>query len=332
MKRKEFGLDEMGSVIKIKNLSKDLSIILSDYENWDVKMDKVLKWINQFDKVGATKKEMIIILEELVRIFKITYFSRKKIIECIKIILQENTNSNISFLDMLRFRKSDKYKSSSQSDYIKLIKSIDKSIKINNFKADILVYFDDYIISGNSIKQDLDYLLEKNVLSKTYFYFLAITTSGLYQVEREYNYKKLVRFFEFENRLFYKNKSNILWPYENEIDICKNFDYSNMTFRAGFEKSSLFEEDERKKLLEYYFWKAGCYILNKTSGSALLPLGAGYPKTVGSGIITATYINIPNNAPICLWWGDERENNYWFPLLKRKTNKKQYEENKDIDE
>jgi hypothetical protein len=107
-----------------------------------------------------------------------------------------------------------------------------------------------------------------------------------------------------------------------------------MKFREGFEKSLLFKNDDKKQILEKIFWKAGCYILNNTRGSNLLPLGAGFSKTVGSGIISATYRNIPNNAPICLWWGDERENNYWFPLLKRKTNKSQYEEEslKDLNE
>jgi len=191
------------------------------------------------------------------------------------------------------------------------------------------------MISKQIFKQDLDFLIEKQLLDKTFFYFLLVTKNGLYQL-RKNKFKNLKGkyFLKLENRLTYKNKSDVLWPYDNKIEICSEYDYSKMKYRDGFEKSIFFSDDKRRKLIENYFWKAGCYILNQTSGSALLPLGAGFPGTVGSGIISATYRNIPNNAPICLWWGDERENNYWFPLLKRKTNKSQYEKSflKDISE
>ena len=314
----------MSNTNKVEYLAEYLSNIFNDYENCKVSVENVLKWINQFNKVDATEKDRVTILEELVRIFKKTYFSKEKLVKAFNYII--TNEKKISFLNIQEFRKSDKYKSSSQSDYIRLMQENGFNIEINNYDADILIYFDDYIISGNSIRQDLKFLLNKQILSKTHFWFLAVTTNGLYRLQRDNNYKNLIikYFFNFENRLSFKNKSDVLWPYETEIDICKYFNYKNMKFREGFKKSNLFEDDEKRKLIENYFWKAGCYILNKTRGSALLPLGAGYPETVGSGIISATYRNIPNNAPICLWWGDESENNYWFPLLKRKTNKTQY--------
>lgn len=319
-------MNELGN--EIEKLANELSNLLQDYENWEVTTENVIKWINQFDKVNITKKEMIIILEELIKIFRLTYFSKNKISEFLEIILKEFRGKDISFLNIQQFRKSNKYKSSSQNDYINLFKTIKPEININNYDANVLIYFDDYLISGNSIRQDLNFLVENELLDKTFFYFLLITQNGLYQINKEDKYKNLEGkcFLKIENRLKYKNKSDILWPYENKEDICNDYDYSNMKYREGFEKSILFDDDKRRRLIEDCFWKAGCYILNQTSGSAILPLGAGFPKTLGSGVVSATYRNIPNNAPICLWWGDERKDNYWFPLLKRKTNKSQYEE------
>lgn len=316
-------------VNNIEELANELSNILQDYENCEVTTENVIKWANQFSKNEINIEEIIIILEELIRIFKLTYFSKKKISKVFSnVILEDFKNKEVSFLNIQQLRKSDKYKSSSQSDYIDFFKSINKTIKVNDFNADILIYFDDYLISGNSIRQDLEFLIEKKLLDKTFFYFLLVTQNGIYQIDKEEKYKNLKGkcFLTLENRLTYKNKSDVLWPYENKIKICSEYDYSKMKYRDGFEKSTLFNDNKRRKIIEDYFWKAGCFILNQTSGSALLPLGAGFPKTVGSGIISATYRNIPNNAPICLWWGDEREENYWFPLLKRNTNKRQYEE------
>ena len=138
MRGKGFGVSEMASTVKIEELSIELSDILQDYDNYEVNGDNVVKWINQFDEVGMTKKEMIIILEELIRIFKLTYFSKDKISKFFSnIILKEFESKNISFLDIQQYRESDKYKSSSQSDYISLFKSIDSRIKVNDFKADI---------------------------------------------------------------------------------------------------------------------------------------------------------------------------------------------------
>jgi hypothetical protein len=325
---------------KLEKLSIELSEILKDYENSKVTPETIIKWINQFEKVEIDEKGKLIILEELIRIFKVTYFSKERInnlfLEINKKIADNLKNKKISFLNIQDLRNSNKYKSSSQNDYIDLFKTINPHIEINNYDADNLIYFDDYLISGNSIRQDLDFLLEKDLLNKTVFYFLLVTQNGLYQLSKNNHDKNLECYcvLNLENRLCCKNKSDILWPYKNNIEICNSYDYSNMKFREGFEESRLFKNDDKKQTLEKIFWKAGCYILNNTSGSALLPLGAGFPKTVGSGIISATYRNIPNNAPICLWWGDERENNYWFPLLKRKTNKSQYEEEslKDLNE
>lgn len=309
----------------IKKLSEDLEQIIGDYKNCKIDQERVEKWINQFDDLGANKQDKIIILQELIRVFKITYFSKRKIEILLKDIIRRYRDKKISFLNIQDKRKINGYKSSSQKDYINIVKNIVPQIEINNFKADILIYFDDYVISGNSIKKDIQYLLQNNLLEKTNFWLLVTTTNGIHQLNKDYKNLNGKVYIALENRLTYKNKSDILWPYKNDIIYCKNYDYSNMKFREGFGESKLFKNDNNKKLLEYYFWKAGCNILNNTSDSNLLPLGAGYPKTVGSGILSATYRNIPNNSPICLWWGDDRENNYWFPLMQRETNKSQYE-------
>jgi len=303
---------------QINELANELYIILQDYENWKVTPENIIKWINQFERFGANYEDKVIILKNLIKFFRITYFSKNRIINLLRELNKkyERQLKEISFLDIqnLRADKNEYSPSESQKNLINLFKDINPDIIINDFSKSKFIYLDDYLLSGGSLKRDIE-VLEK----------LGI---DLKKVELQY----LCILFNSWNEKAFEKIKNLLYNFGNfNCVICLHsyWEYLKLNNSNEFEKITFENDVDNSNLVKDLFFKANDYIIKNISYNKEY-----WDNKKKSMLITATFKNIPNNAPICLWWGDERKNNYWLPLLKRKTNKSQYEEEnlKDISE
>ena len=63
---------------------------------------------------------------------------------------------------------------------------------------------------------------------------------------------------------------------------------------------------------------AGIKIINQCN-TDIPPLGFSSFKGFGFGGNVYSYRNIPNNTPLCLWWGNPNNNGLgdWYPLMMR---------------
>lgn len=129
-----------------------------------------------------------------------------------------------------------------------------------------------------------------------------------------------------ENRLYYRNQSEVLWPatFPDDEGVAE---YVKMLTDAGrppqkrypgsTPKNGIFSGEEGRAALECAMLKAGvrvrsmCSMLKETAR----PLGYFNLKTLGFGSTFVTYRNCANNCPLAFWPG-----NPWYPLFRRKTN------------
>ena len=293
---------------KTEKLASELSEILKDYENWSVTPENVMKWIYQFRKFDTTREDEIVILKNLIKTFKITYFSKNLIIDFLKDLNERYKEefSNVSFLDIQHLRKEKgKYKpSESQNNLIDLLKSVNHNVIVNDFSKNKFVYLDDYFLSGGSLKRDIEVLKELEIdLKRVELKYLCILVNTW--SENFDRIKKLLSKF-----------ANI------ECEVCL-YSYWKYYDSDEFDKLKEFDDRENSNLVKNFFLKANEYIIEKINYNKEY-----WNRKKKSMFISATYKNIPNNAPICLWWGDK--DSYWFPLLKR--NEKKQDLMKDIDE
>jgi len=289
----------------IKELACELSNVLQDYENWKVITENVIKWVNQFEEVDATDRDKVAILKNLIKVFRVTYFSKNRIISLLSELNKkyEKKLDEISFLDIQDLRD-DKtiYKiSESQKNLVNLLKDINSHIIVNDFNKGKFIYLDDYLLSGGSLERDIEVLKELKIdLKKVELKYLCILLNS------------------WDKKTFEKTKKllNNFASYQCEICLHSYWEYWKLN---DSKRERVFFEDkvDNSNLVKNLFLKANEYIIEKISDDKKKY----WDSKKKSIFISATYKNIPNNAPICLWWGDE--DSYWFPLLKRKEKKKE---------
>ena len=277
----------------------ELVDILKDYEKTNVNYNDVLIWLKQFELFGISEEEKKIILDDLIKVFKITYFSKSRVIKFLKNIINKNLedikNNNCSFLDVQSFRETYN-KSESQKEYVNLLQKIAKEdfkldISLNDFHKEKLIYIDDYLLTGGSFSADLNFITKKTNIDKVKIYFLII----LYEQWNEELKKRKQILFEKLDQISY------------EIVLTGYFTY----FSFNSNQKKFFEYNN---ITKEYFKKANEYIVSKIEKNKNY-----WNRRVKSMFISAVYRNIPNNTPICLWWGDKEKSNIWFPLLERKS-------------
>ena len=202
------------------------------------------------------------------------------------------------------------------------------------------IYLDDGIFGGGRILQDISIWISKTAPEKCE---LRIVVAALHMLGQYYVGKKIKelktetkkqislswwRIHEIENRLYYKNQSDVLWPTSVPSGPLSEAYIRYMTEEVPKYKLELrtpgsvgrnkfFSSDEARILLEQQFLTAGlriremCPMLPET----IRPLGATLLKTFGFGSTIVTFRNCPNNCPPALWAGDP-----WYPLFPRSTN------------
>ena len=201
------------------------------------------------------------------------------------------------------------------------------------------VYLDDGLFGGGRVLQDLTAWIEKAPSDcELHVVVAALHASGQYYVDKKLQElkartKKKIkvtwwRIHEIENRRYFKDESDVLWPTEVPSGPLANAYVRYITEQepkykvelrspGSVGKKKFFSSDSARILLEQHFLIAGLQIRDRSSQfpETIRPLGATLLKTFGFGSSIVTFRNCPNNCPLVFWAGDP-----WFPLFPRSTN------------
>ncbi len=315
-----------------------LAEILKDYrvdEGLNPKEENIEKWVSQF-----SKENQEIILDEMIHICNIMYFSKKKYEDFLQRVVNEYDKFYWKKTTMLEIQKD----GHSQKEMLSLLKKLLKekynlSISINDFSKKNYIYIDDFLFSGVKLKGDLQRLKIKNKnMNQVNVHYMGYFSLGKFFVEKELKKDDVIIQFnnewKFENRKSCKNISDILLPIGkiyNFLEV-KNFLLESSNFVIREEKKTtkkychdkyyIFSSEKNRQILEKEFTLAGLKIIDKiTHNGWAKPLGFSSFKNLGFGAMIFTYRNCPNNTPLCLWWGDWDNNQIWYPLFQRNTYK-----------
>ena len=317
-----------------RNLLTSITNTIKDYRAGEIAEptpDHVERWISQFDE-----DVQIPMLRELDHTFKVTYVSKGKVLQLLRQIAGNFSCDFWRKAHILNIQRNGR----SQFEIRELLRPILKEqcgydIDYRGATGGDFVYLDDAIFSGERVREDLSYWIQDQAIENTTLHVMviAIHELGKYWIESEQNLERLTTehqisisfriFFDefvFENRLSYRNQSDVLWPVA-EI-------YSDESFQPrerGYRVSRLFTSGEGRQLLERVFLDAGRKIHNFANepNPMLKPLGF-YRFSPGFGSLFVTYRNCPNNCPLALWYGNpEYPPNHplgrWYPLFPRKV-------------
>ncbi|RJQ44120.1 MAG: hypothetical protein C4534_06960 [Gaiellales bacterium] len=202
------------------------------------------------------------------------------------------------------------------------------------------VYLDDGVFGGGRVLQDLSTWIETKAPAECEVRIVvaALHTLGEYYIgdrigKLETKAKKKInlswwRIHTVENRRYYKNVSDVLWPtavpsgplaeayvrYLTEEDPKYKLELRSP---GSVGQKKFFSSDQARILLEQQFLIEGLKIRNMCPNlpETMRPLGATLLKTFGFGSTIVTFRNCPNNCPLVLWVDDP-----WYPLFPRSTN------------
>lgn len=85
-------------------------------------------------------------------------------------------------------------------------------------------------------------------------------------------------------------------------------------------QETLFSSSLARDTVERAFLAKGVKLMSSTNIKSMRPLGYDTLTSLGFGTFFVTYRNIPNNAPLVLWWSGGGR---WFPLFKRRDSDQQ---------
>ncbi|MNU86114.1 hypothetical protein D3C71_758680 [compost metagenome] len=333
------------------DLMESISNIIIDYADGEFgKLDKehVERWINQFDE-----EDRVVVLEETNSILQKTYITKESFNGFIGNLIQNpnfsTTNpigfwKNISLLNIQR-------KGNSQSELISLLcNKIEEHYSINltpriNSKSIHYIYLDDFLFSGGRLISDLSLWIDENAPNKC---TISIVLMGWYKGGHWYVKNKLTEIardckkeidfnfwsfehYRLENRMRYKDTSDVLWPIAQAMEIPGVKTYIDAqskppVFREYTDIKGNVLTHERRTQYEMAMLKSGLKILGycQSPNDVVKPLGYNRFDGFGFGSTIFSFRNCPNNNPLAYWWGnpnahDAHPFSKWYPLLQRKT-------------
>jgi len=318
---------------------------VADYREGDVPRrtpNEIERWVSQFPEDVQPS-----ILAELGHLLSNTYISREDMTTFLRELATHNkfcdgnprafwTRAN--FLDIQRG-------GNSQRELLAMFGEL-LSHELGLDLADCgssdgpFIYLDDGVFGGGRIHQDLSAWVEKTAPEECEVRIVVavVHTGGRYYVDKKIlelnaKTKKNItlswwRSHTFENRRYYKNQSDVLWPTAVPAGplagayvryITEEDPTYRVELRAPGSVGTLkfFSSDDARALLEQQFLIAGLDIRDRCRNlpETARPLGATPLKTFGFGATVVTFRNCPNNCPLALWVGDP-----WYPLFPRSTN------------
>jgi len=327
----------------IEQLAASIAATSADYRNDELgpfTAEHVMRWARQFDE-----EERLPLLTEMDHVLKKSYFSEASVTDHLQSLAKE---AKLVGGDPAAFWKGAgvldvQQGGNSQREMLErfeavLGKQFGMGLKDCVATSGHFVYLDDAIFTGNRVRRDLEPWINGSAPEKaTVHVIVNATHAGSYYAAEQLDKAakaagKAITLTWWrarpviENRKYYRNQSEVLWPSEfpegDEIAA-----YIKMLTDAGFPpekrtqggtpKDGVFSGEAGRETLERAFLKAGvrirsmCPYLKETAR----PLGYSKLKTLGFGATIVTHRNCPNNCPLALWAGDP-----WYPLFRRKTN------------
>jgi hypothetical protein len=332
---------------KREELLSSIADIIKDYRAGEIPKptpQHVERWVCQF-----SDSAQLSLLAEMEHLLKITYFTKKTIGEFFgnqikhKKIAGENYISYWKSANLLDIQEH----GHSQSEILELFdKSLEEQcgygVEDCGSKSGEFIYVDDVLFSGGRIGTDLKTWINDEAPKEAKVHILVIGAHRLGEWQCVEGLKKAAKeagkdiAFEswaairFENRKYYKNISEVLWPAVLP-DNAELVAYMAQEKRFPFEPRmpggklahDIFTGEEGRQLLEREMLLAGIHIRSKCKEPkpSMRPLGFS-PFGLGFGATIVTFRNCPNNCPLALWWGDPEVTSgafHWYPLLPRKT-------------
>ena len=329
-----------------RDLLESIAGTIKDYRVGDLPAatpDHVDRWIRQFD--ADVQRPM---LHEMDHVLRRTYFSETAVRQFFDSVID---NAKLTGGDPQGFWGSAQLldvqqDGNSQAELRqRFCDAVERKWGLNTGAGEsVFVYLDDVLFSGSRIGNDLSAWIANESPQAAMVHILVIAThclgewkcrDRLENAAREAGKRVQFKFWavlRIENRLFYRNVSEVLWPATVPNDAALSAYMAEETrFRfmprapsARFEHR-IFSSEKGRQLLETELLLAGIRIrsLSRQPSPAMRPLGFS-PFGLGFGSMIVTYRNCPNNAPLALWWGDpeaDRSHPFsrWWPLVQRRA-------------
>ncbi len=321
-----------------ENLLTSIASTIRDYRAGEIAEptpEHVDRWIRQF-----SDDVQVPMLRELDYVFKRAYYSKDRMLSLLRTLVKHPPNrsaqSPCSFwqrAQILNIQQAGESQSVIRNLFGAAL-HYECNLHIDQITGDghTFVYLDDALFTGNRIIRDLtEWMQQVPEKATVYICVIGSHTGGEYwcqmrvpQIAEEFGKEidlRFWRFYKFENRKYYRNISEVLWPTADVCDI------------DGFEPrhpvrsdNQFFTNEPNRRLLEREFLSAGIQIQSfaNNPSTVLKPLGFS-PFFPGFGSLFVTYRNCPNNCPLALWWGDPSLPAHytlsrWYPLFPRKPN------------
>ncbi len=329
-----------------RDLLESIADTIKDYRVDDLPEptpDHVDKWIRQFEP--DVQRPM---LHEMDHVLRQTYFSKAAVLGIFERVIKnvELTNGDPHGFWRSAHLLDIQQDGNSQADIRRLFcDAVKRQWGLTTGAGEcVFVYLDDVLFSGSRIGNDLSAWITGESPSAATVHVVVIAAHRFGEWKCRERLKKAasdvgkrVQFHFWsalliENRLSYRNVSEVLWPVTVPNDDALSAYLAEETrfpFRprvpGGQSEHRIFSSEEGRQLLERELLLAGIQIrsLSQHPSPAMRPLGFS-PFGLGFGSTIVTYRNCPNNAPLALWWGDpEADQNHpfsgWWPLVQRKA-------------
>lgn len=332
-----------------QELLSSIAETIKDYREGEIPRptpDHVERWICQFDA-----DVQLPMLQELDHVLAQTYLNRKFVMDFLESLLWEKQlvgDSPEDFWKKVNFHKH-QLAGHSQEEMLRLFDGLLRAefgfgIADCGSQDGPMIYLDEALFSGNRVIADMEHWLEHEAPErvKVRIIVIAAHTYGQYRVGKRLKETAAQlgieidgafrRILEYENRLMYRNESQVLWPASvPEVDelaayMAQGQDYPFVPRQPlDQDPPAPFSSESGRQLLEQELLMAGVRIRSwyKNPSPALHPLGFSNVG-LGFGSTLVTYRNCPNNCPLALWFGDPSSDKWWlhrwYPLFPRKPN------------
>ncbi len=278
------------------------------------------RWIQQF-----SDDVQIPMLRELDYVFRRTYVSQSRTAELLAGIANRFPCTFWQAAHILDIQQGGRSQSEIRELFLPILQNkCGSCIDRQDSSGRDYIYLDDAIFSGNRVIHDLSEWTKIDAPNNVTLYIMtiAIHKAGRYWIQKnedtwksgkkiDYRFPMLGGFI-FENRLKYRDRSDVLWPTAN-VWVSEDFTPRNS---ASSYTTQIFSSEQGRQLLESEFLNAGIQIINSHTQVSRFLKSLGFSNfEPGFGSLLVFYRNCANNCPLALWWdvGD------WFPLFPRKT-------------
>jgi hypothetical protein len=329
------------------DLLKSIAGTIKDYRAGEIAEstpEHVDRWVKQFNE-----DVQVPLLRELDHVLKQTYLTKTWVSRFLSKLVK---NKDLAGADPCAFWSKANFLRIQQDGHSQeeMLELFDESLKkqCGITVADCgkptgdYIYIDDVIFSGNRVGNDLATWIENDAPAKATVHVVVAAMHTLGEYFLENRMKKVIadsgkeinikywRAKNIENRKYFKNDSEVLWPTDVPDDpavqayMKKPHKFPLDPRKAGG-KLGPFSSEEGRQLLERELLIAGVAIRNFSQNpkDILRPLGFS-AFGLGFGSMIVTFRNCPNNCPLALWWGDPDADpghpfSKWYPLHPRKT-------------